>query len=555
MKSFWRLLKVTVLNYFHISVMQETYIEQRQRQWEPLLFGVAIVAGAGIVGGLVFTSAQLLLGGLPPQFAELALMMFVLATQFMALGFGLASLISLFYFSQDLSVLVPLPLKEWAILAAKFVVAAITEYLPPLVLLLPMLIAYNQRLPLGLWGILSAFAVFLLLPLIPLSLAGVVTLTIMRGIGRRHRDTLIVVASLLSIAGILVFQFFFQSLAIGNLDVGEVLQGRIDLVARMGSMFPPSVWATRAISRAGEPDGLFNLLYLILASIAAVSAFLLVGQRVFYSGLIGGEERSRQRTALDAKALARAVQKPALTALVWREIRLFMRMPIWVLNGFIAIVIVPLSALFPAFAGGDMGLGQLTSLLATNPQGLTILVLIFAALLAAFSVINTVASTAVSREGKHLWISKSIPVAAVAQVKAKLIFALICTTATGVPLIATFALLFSPDFPALLLAFALGLVASIAPQALGLAFDLWRPFLKWTTPQHAVKNNLNAVTPLVFALPLGAISYYFYLWMREPLGALLLPALLGLHLVAAGFSVHFLLAKAAELYERIEVTT
>lgn len=554
MKNFLSLLKVTLLSHFHISVMQETYIEKRERQWEPLVFGLAVIVGGGGLGHTFFTAARWLLGALPLAFSDLVLLVTIIATQLLVLGFGLASLISLFYFSADLSVLVPLPLKEWAILAAKFVVAAITEYLLPLVSLLPVLIAYHQHLPLGVWGMLSAFAVFLLLPVIPLSLAGIATLTLMRGIGRRHRDILVVVASLVLVVGMLSLQYFMQTLAMENLDIGAVLQGRVDLVASLGARFPPSVWATRAISRAGDLTGLANLMYLTFASLLALGAFLVVGQRLFYRGLVGGEERLRQRTKLDAKALAQVVRTPALTALTLREIKLFLRMPIWVLNGFLGAAIIPIVALFPAFAGNG-GLDQLTALITANPQGETILILVFAAVMAALSCMNTVACTAVSREGKYLWISKSIPASPVSQVKAKLIFALLCTVATGLALAVYFAVLFSPGVSSLVSAFALGVLASIAPQALGLAFDMWRPFLKWTTPQQAVKNNLNALTSLLAFVPIVVLSYYLYLWLNEPLGALFVPVLFILHLVAASASVIYTVRKATGFYDRLDVTS
>ena len=554
MKSFLRLLKVTLLSHFHISVMQETYFEKRERQWEPLVFGLAIIVGGGSLGSMFFLAARSLLNALPLAFSDLVLLLAIVATQLMMLGFGLASLISLFYFSSDLSVLVPLPLKEWTILAAKFVVAAVTEYLLPLVLLLPVLIAYHRHLPLGLCGVLSALAVFVLLPVIPGSLAGIATLTLMRGIGRRHRDILVVLASLVLVTGTLALQYFMQSLAMGSLDIGAVLQGRVDLVAALGSRFPPSVWATRAIAAAGDPIGLANLMYLTLASLAAVGAFLLVGQQVFYRGLVGGEERLRQRTKLDAKALAQVTSASALTALTLREIRLFMRMPIWVLNGFLAVAIIPVVALFPAFAG-NAGLDQLTALLTANPHGETILMLVFAAFVAGMSCLNTVACTAVSREGKYLWISKTIPVSPVSQAKAKLIFALICTAATGMVLAFFFTVLFSPSISSIVLAYVLGVLASIAPQALGLAFDMRRPFLKWTTPQHAVKNNLNALTALLVFVPIGFLSYYLYVWLHKPLGTLFVPVLLVLHLIAASVSVQFTLRKAAESYDRLDVTS
>jgi len=140
-------------------------------------------------------------------------------------------------------------------------------------------------------------------------------------------------------------------------------------------------------------------------------------------------------------------------------------------------------------------------------------------------------------------------------VKAKLIMALLVTVLVGVPLTALFALILAPSMASILLAFALGITGAVAPQALGLTFDLWRPFLTWTTPQHAVKNNLNAVMPLFFIIPLLFASYYLYIWLSKPLGALFLPVLLGIHLTAACTSVYFVMTRAQSFYDKLEVTT
>ncbi|MDP3487292.1 MAG: hypothetical protein Q8S19_05080, partial [Bacillota bacterium] len=357
-----------------------------------------------------------------------------LGTQVLALLLGLFTLISLFYFSNDLETLVPLPLKEKDILASKFLIANITEYLPALFIVIPAMIAYNQYVPLGAVGWISAVVVFMLLPVVPLSIAGIVVVTLMRGLNRRHRDIMIVLSSLLLLAVIMYVQFAFQSAVMNEVDIDAILQNRVDLVRLLGSAFPPSVWATRAISRAGESEGFINLAYVVFSSALGLWAFLSVGQRVFYGGLIGGAEHERKNIAFTEQVLAkRATSTPVLKALFLREWRLFLRVPIWVLNGFIAVILIPLMAFFPAFTGGQ-GLQELANWAKNAPNGLVASTLIFAGMIAALSSLNTLASTSISREGKHLWISRILPIQPRLQVMAKLMHAGLASLIIAVPI-------------------------------------------------------------------------------------------------------------------------
>ena len=556
MNSFFALLRLSVVNHFSLTSMRIKYVRNRQKLWEPLVIGFAVISLAASLSSGVFFLSRSLITSAPPGQADMGLTLPILVSQVLALFMGLFTLISLFYFSNDLETLVPLPLKEKAILASKFSLANITEYLPVLFIVIPAMIAYNQYVPLGAVGWVSAVVVFLLLPVLPLSIAGIAVVTLMRGLNRRHRDIMIVLSSLILLAVIMYVQFAFQSAMMNEVDIDAILQNRVDLVRLIGSAFPPSVWATRAISRAGEGEGLINLAYLVISSAIGVWAFLSIGQRVFYGGLIGGAEHERKNVAFTQQVLSkRATSTPVLKALFLREWRLFLRVPIWVLNGFVAVILVPVMAMLPAFTGGQ-GLDELANWAKNAPNGLVAVTLIFAGMIAALSSLNTLASTSISREGKHLWISRVLPVPPRLQVMAKLLHAGLASLIIAVPISGLYFALFSPHILYVLAAGLLGIAAGAMPQLLGMLFDIWHPFLTWTNPQHAVKNNLNAVTPLILMVPSGLITYFAFRalsGMLEGTGILLI--LITAHLALAVVSFTILLRLADTWYQDLEITS
>ena len=556
MKSFFALLRLSMFNHFSLTSMRIKYVRNRQKLWEPLLIGFAAFTLITTLSTGAFFLSRSLIAGAPPGQADMGLTLPILGTQVLALFMGLFTLISLFYFSNDLGTLVPLPLKEKAILASKFSIANITEYLPALFIVIPAMVAYNQYVPLGAVGWISAIVVFLLLPVVPLSIAGIIVVTLMRGLNRRHRDIMIVLSSLLLLAVIMYVQFAFQSAVINDVNIDDILQNRVDLVRLLGSAFPPSVWATRAISRAGESEGFLSLTYLLFSSAIGFWAFLSVGQRVFYGGLIGGAEHERKNVAFTEKVLSqRATSSPVLKALFLREWRLFLRVPIWVLNGFIGVILFPVMAFLPAFTGGQ-GLHELANWAKSTPNGLVASTLIFAGMIATLGSLNTLASTSISREGKHLWISRILPVQPRLQVIAKLMHAGLASLIIAVPISGLYYYLFTPHIIYVLAAALLGILVGAMPQLLGMLFDIWHPFLTWTNPQHAVKNNLNAVTPLILLVPSAALTYFSFGALSKMLeGPGVLLVLVVAHLALAAVSLITLLRLADTWYQDLEITS
>ncbi|MBT9157524.1 MAG: hypothetical protein DDT36_00506 [Firmicutes bacterium] len=549
------LFRISLQSYFGLSAMRIKYLKKKQQLWEPFLVVFGVIAGGASFGSMFYLSAlQMARGAALLGQADVVLTMYILVAQMLALMFGLFAMTSIFYFSNDLDILVPLPLRAWHILATKFSLVNITEYAPVAIVLVPTLLAYHRIVGLSPVGWVGAFVTMVFVPIIPLALAGILAVTVMRGVNRRHRDILMVVASLVLLVVIFYLQYHFIADSTGQVEAEDIINNRIDFVNVVGAAFPPAVWATRAIAAEVTGERLTNLAYLFFTAALAIGAFLLVGQKVFYGGLVGGAEKVRRGIVYTTRVIERqAVQSSTAKALLLREFRLFVRMPIWLMNGFITVILFPLMAFFPAFFGATGDINSLTALARQHPEGLAIATLIAAGAIAMMTSLNTLTSTSISREGKHLWIIKSLPVDAKTQVRAKLSFALAAALLSSLPLIAVYAVLIKPGGFHLVMAFALGITAGLTPQVLGLWFDLWRPFLTWSNPQHAVKNNLNAVSPLIIMAPLGYLSYLGYMALSAGGTTVPLLVLLAAHAALALAAVIALLAKADRLYDRLEV--
>lgn len=485
----------------------------------------------------------------------------VLLGQFLILIFGLYYIIAAFYFSQDLALLIPLPLTPAQVMLSKFTVILVNEYLTIAPLVLPILVVYGFLSRKGPVYWAGAALVYLLLPVIPLAIGGLLVFVMMRAINLgRKKDALIIVGSLVLIAASLGFQFWFgQRATSGEVDPQTFVRLLSDpngLVQRVGASFPPSIWATKVLAYGLSNSGVANTALFSGVSLALFLGLLTASQKLFYEGLIGLSETSAARRILSRDQIERSVSsgRRPVRAIFLRELRLMNRTPIFLLNGVLAVVLIPAVFLIMAKAGSQPeGLGRLLSLVQSgNP---TLAVLSAALFMAVCGGLNGTASSTYSREGAQFWISKVIPVSPSDQAKGKFLHSYAVVVLGLAAASAVLAFVFQMKVSFLLAAFVLAAPAGAVMTALGMMIDLTRPLLTWIHPQKAIKQNLNVL--LSFFVDLGIIFGLFLLTriLRRwgLVGASQIAVLTVILLVMAGLSFSLLLKFAEKRLPWVEV--
>ncbi|EEG78015.1 putative ABC transporter permease subunit [Dethiobacter alkaliphilus] len=440
--------------------------------------------------------------------AEVVLTSALVLASVLVLMFGFVFVMSVFYYSKDLSILVPLPYLPKDILGAKFSVVLIYDYLTILPFYLPALWVYGSNTGAGpLYWIIGA-VVFFLVPVIPLTLASIFVLFLMRVTNfSRRRDTLRMIGLVLFIFILLGFNYFITGIPVGEeAEFIEMLfleeQGLVSYVSRI---YPPALFATKALTSGGV-EGILNFAYFLGFSFAGIASMLLIGQKIFYQGLIGGEE-VQSRKAISQEKLEKKISQP--TSFVWaiamREIKYLFRTPIYLFNSVAMLAIVPLLFVIPALSGGSMD-QLITVLQEMEPRVAQLLGgAVFIAVLALFV---PAASSSFSREGKLFWVSQVIPIPPKKQIQGKILYSFILASLT-LPIVVLMSLIMLPwSLTELLIVLGGGMVLSFPAITLSLLIDFMRPYLTWDSPQKAIKQNINVVLAMVAG---GGLYYLLYL--------------------------------------------
>lgn len=460
---------------------------------------------------------------------ELTLTLALTAGQLLCLIFGVLYVISVFYFSKDLKHLIPLPLRPGEIVLAKLATIIMGEYLTMAPVVVPALAVYGVLAGVGPLYIPFAVLIFLMLPVVPLVLSALFSLLLMRVTNlRRNRDLFRVFGALIGIGIAIAIQFGnrFQQGGMSAADIQRLVEQQQPLVQGVARWAVTSAWGTQAL-QAGSPALGIPAFLLFTGAVAAALALLVLGaERLFFGGLLGGDESAssgRRVSRSDLAQKAGQVRTP-LGALLLREVRLLNRTPSFLLSGVVGPLLMPLFALIPlASTGGafqDMDFSRFADSFWTPVVLLGILLFINSA--------SSIPTSAISREGRWFWISRSLPVPPRLQIHAKLLHSMLFNLLNVAVLAGGMVWLGLATPRNLAVVVVGGLLTGALTGYTGLLIDVMRPHLDWTDPQQAMKGNYNSLLALLVNAGISLITtlaaYLAYLVARPAF----LPVLLAL---------------------------
>lgn len=440
----------------------------------------------------------------PLQQTGIILSLGIVASGFVIFFFGIFYVISTFYFSMDIENLIPLPFKPSQIIAAKFIVVVVYEYVVELLFLGPILVVYGIKSSAGLVYYIYALLTFLALPVIPLAFASIIVMILMRfvNIGKK-KDLFKLLGSFLAIGVAVGVNIAIQKFANNALDeefiLNALIEGNNSFVRIISNLFPGLSYAATGLSQSNTMSGLYDMLIFFAMTFGLFALFIVLGERLYFKGVLGiSESDSKKKELTDAEMAKSSAKNSALRTYVAKELRVLFRTPAFLLNCVITNFLWPVFLLIPLLSGsGDLGsLPNLGNLIAKNNAEPLVVAIGFAAIIFASSS-NGITATAISREGDNFFTNKYIPLSYTKQITGKIIPGIILSTvASLLLLIVTVFLLSIPLYLAMII-FVLGILGTLMCSMLGIVIDIFNPKLVWDNEQKAVKQNLNVLFHLL----------------------------------------------------------
>lgn len=443
----------------------------------------------------------------------------------LSLGFAMASMIifffgifyvmGTFYFSMDVEYLLPLPFKASQIISAKLVVVLVYEYLTGIIILAPIIIAYGISDNAGVLYYIFGILIFLTLPLIPLIISSILVMIIMRFTSiAKNKDRFKTIGGIIAIFLGLGVNVIMQRTAASLTSPEQIqkifMEGNNSLINLTSQMFPSAKLAALSLVGNDSAKGIMNLGLFIAITVIALAIFIIISEGLYFKGVIGISETTTRRKELSKGDISKATTQNSLfKAYTIKELKLLSRTPAYFMNCVLMNFLWPIFILLPMVInqGNANSLGMVGKFI-NDPKMMPVILAGAVGGIVFVSSSNAIASTAISREGRILFVNKYMPISYKTQIMSKVFTGVIMGAIGMIMLVITLIALSRPPILLIILIITIGLLANLFTNLVGIFIDLNNPKLDWDNEQKAVKQNMNTLINWIPCLLVAGLIFF-----------------------------------------------
>lgn len=425
--------------------------------------------------------------------------MYIVMMAFMAIMLGVFGSIfnvnATMYQARDNELLLSLPVKPSAILAARLAGVWMWSLIYEAIVFIPALIVYWMNMfgigKLTAWIVIDDILLMLLLSVFILTLSSVLGWGVAK-ISRRLRGKSYVTV-LLSIVFIgLYYWVYFKA----NVLLQEILENAVTIGVKIkGAAYPLYL-----LGRMGEGD--------LIGTVAAAAAIILLFALCCYVMSRSFISIATAKGSSKKKAYKHGVSKRrgVSAALLSKERSRFTSSSTYMLNCGLGTLLMPV--------GGVFLIIKADSIFEIFPSGSSLPSLLMCAGICMMTSMNDITAPSISLEGKNLWLIQSLPVSAWDVLKAKLNLHIAVTTLPVVFCSVCVIIAMHPTAAMTAFIIVLPLLFMLLVALFGLAVNLKTPNLKWTNETVPVKQSLGVFVSMMggwaFVMALGGLYYLLH---------------------------------------------
>lgn len=459
---------------------------------------------------------------------------------------SLITVISAFYFAEDIESFIPFPLKAYQLLLGKAASPFLYLYLTSGAFFLPAFFIYGMVSDASLIFYFYGIILFILLPIIPFTVASILLMIVMRFVNiAKNKDRSKVLAGIFSLAFIIFINVVIRLNTNSNemmADLAKFIQEKDGLLQMATSFYPPALFSTRALNETASSEGFLFFLLMIGLSLGAFFLFIWLGELFYLKGVLGlgsGNKRKISQKKMKKQITAR----PVWLAYIQKEIRIILRTPTFLMQCVIQSLFGPIFILILLM----LDTANLSGFMNLFSEKHSILMLFIATLLILGG--NATSISSISREGKSWHANLFLPLATKQIFYSKILTAWLINLLSIILILIIFIWLLHVPGEMIIIWLILALVANWFTSSLGTYLDFLKPKLNWTDEQEIFKARMIAFIALLLEAGIFGIIVLI-LWNIGVLEGLYTTSfILFLCLMAAIFTVQLLLNKKIKANE------
>ena len=473
--------------------------------------------------------------------------------------FGIMVIFAVLFFSSDREHLITLPIPAHHLMIAKFLYAYVAESIMEFMVLLSVFAGYGLAVFNNIGAgaafhpvsIISALLGTFMIPLVPMIYCAMFSLVLMAVLkGVKNEKIFYRMSTVFMVIFAAIFLYSLRGL--GEINVANYVEslgsGNNLFLKTLNVIFFPVVWLCKAASRG---DIIYLLLYLVANAVLLAVLFLL-GKLLYQEGLYTAASLGSSKKA-EIKNKDVRMESQFMSCLK-KELRVILRTRAFSGNTAYINVLWPVGTflLFHMTKDKENMLEFINQYSNGYERAEMIVLMIMISVAFIATALNSLASTAFTREGQHLALVKFIPVPFRTQIYAKACVSFMFTfPALLLTDIITGVYLRAAAWKMLLYA-VLMLLAHVISLVIGMYLDSSSPYVTWDDEYSALRGNLNAFFNMAIMMVISAGVLVIGLILYELLGLPIMVYHIVMLIILAGIAIRLIMVGPRMIIENVK---
>ena len=431
---------------------------------------------------------------------------------------------NIYFFSKDLDMVLPLPIKTEELLIAKFNTILINLYFTELIFAVFPLLIYGI---LNNLGILYYFYLIIILLIFPILINLIISIIMMFLIKLskfiKNKDIFQIIITLIFISLVFLLEFKVFNNIIGKIDDDFNMQNeqiiesifnfnkKLENINKYFLIINPTV---KILNNYNKLISIIYLLKIILINLIFLILFIFVGKKYYLKNILKNNNyfyfKKINKNNIEKKSKKINIKK----SYIKKEFKILFKNPVFFIQCIFPILILMVSLIIIIL----IALPNLQAILTSDlleediefSVDLSVICLVLGIIQMIFSLSN-ISITSISRDGKNAIFMKFIPVDFYKQFIYKSTPQILINMIVIFIILILVKLIFpSFDFIYLIFLFIMGNLLNILNSILMVLVDLYKPNLNWNADYEAIKNNNNKLFQYVLTIIIILLLVYFY---------------------------------------------
>ena len=415
----------------------------------------------------------------------------------------------IYYFSKDINLIMPLPVKPYELLISKFLTLILNMYLTEAAFLLFPMIIYGIMTYMNILSFLYLFVILLIFPIMPTLIISILTSLVIKLTKTiKNKNIFQIMIVIVFIGLILIFEITTSKYIINSEDTS--IEGMTNYIVTFNdkirgiSKYFIQVNDIVDLIKTGKLSSILKLLKIIIIDCILMSIFVLLGEKFYFKDILKNNNFNKIKNR-NTQIHFKKIKKHSKTyAYIKKEIKTLIKNPIFFMQGVFPIVILIIN-LAVIIARAAPPIREFMNLEVFEGRlkiefGIKEISLILSVIQMIYTMSN-ISITSISREGKDAVLMKSYPISLYKQYTIKTYIEIIINSVLIVFISIFIKSIFSMiTIIQILIIIIISILLNVLNSKMMVLFDMMNPNLNWNSENEVTKNNKNKIYQYAYSI-------------------------------------------------------